>query len=166
MKNIFKLLPLLLVLFSLSACSDDDKDELVEVLDVNYANVAGIWQLTNWSGEKLDGDKRYYYIEFARKEENGKRGYRILTNLNSFVAQKITGGYELFRDEEYGNIIEGTYDYTLSTNDEWEYQYVVTSLTATEMKWTAVDKPDETRIYIRCESIPADILGGSRTAMN
>ena len=72
MKNIFKMM-LLLTMALFMSCGDDDEVKLPDTKDVNYANIAGTWRLSEWNGEKIDGDTRYYYIKFDRKEKDGKR---------------------------------------------------------------------------------------------
>lgn len=84
MKNIFKMM-LLLTMALFMSCGDDDEVKLPDTKDVNYANIAGTWRLSEWNGEKIDGDTRYYYIKFDRKEKDGKRSYTIYTNLNSAI---------------------------------------------------------------------------------
>jgi hypothetical protein len=164
MKNIFRLTYIVLFALVTFSCSDDDNETADKGIEVNYANVSGVWQLTDWNGDRLGSDGRYYYIEFVRKAEDGKRSYRIFTNINSFVSQKITGSYELIKDEDYGDIIDGTYDYTLSTDNGWEFSYVVKSLTDTSMEWVGVDAEDQVRTYTRVDAIPTDILSGSRVS--
>ena len=78
MKNIFKMM-LLLTMALFMSCGDDDEVKLPDTKDVNYANIAGTWRLSEWNGEKIDGDTRYYYIKFDRKEKDGKRSYKMET---------------------------------------------------------------------------------------
>ena len=92
MKNIFKMM-LLLTMALFMSCGDDDEVKLPDTKDVNYANIAGTWRLSEWNGEKIDGDTRYYYIKFDRKEKDGKRSYTIYTNLNSATSQQIPGSF-------------------------------------------------------------------------
>ena len=162
MRTFFRIVVLFAVMVGGISCSDDDKTEdLKPVLEVNYANVAGTWQLTEWNGEKMN-DSRYYYIVLNRKEEDGKRGYTIYTNLNSATSQRITGAFLLEKDEDKGDLISGTYDYQLSTDDAWSHEYIISDLYNESMVWTAEDDPGEMRIYSRCEAVPADILAGTR----
>lgn len=58
MKNIFKMM-LLLTMALFMSCGDDDEVKLPDMKDVNYANIAGTWRLSEWNGEKIDGDTRY-----------------------------------------------------------------------------------------------------------
>lgn len=60
---------LLLTMALFMSCGDDDEVKLPDTKDVNYANIAGTWRLSEWNGEKIDGDTRYYYIKFDRKAE-------------------------------------------------------------------------------------------------
>ena len=72
MKNIFRIMLLLTTMLFVS-CGDDDEVKLPDTKDVNYANIAGSWRLSEWNGENLEGDTRYYYITFDRKGKDGKR---------------------------------------------------------------------------------------------
>lgn len=71
MKNIFKMM-LLLTMALFMSCGDDDEVKLPDTKDVNYANIAGTWRLSEWNGEKIDGDTRYYYIKFGPERERRK----------------------------------------------------------------------------------------------
>lgn len=162
MRTFFRIIVLFAFIASGISCSDDDgTEELKPVLEVNYANIAGTWQLTEWNGEKMN-DARYYYIVLNRKAEDGKRSYAIYTNLNSATSQRITGAFLLEKDADKGDIINGTYDYQLSTDDGWSHKYVISNLYAESMVWTAEDDLTEIRIYSRCDEVPADIQAGTR----
>ncbi|PTN10415.1 hypothetical protein C8N47_10163 [Mangrovibacterium marinum] len=157
-----RIIAVLALFAAFTGCSDDDEPVVEPTLEVNYANVAGIWQLSEWNGEAMDADSRYFYIRLSRSQENGSRSYEIYTNLNSFVSEYISGTYELNLEEPNFPLISGTYDYTLSTDDEWAHQFVVSELYQASMKWTAEDDTDEVRVYKRCDEIPADIVDGER----
>ena len=47
MKNIFKMM-LLLTMALFMSCGDDDEVKLPDTKDVNYANIAGTWRLSEW----------------------------------------------------------------------------------------------------------------------
>ena len=142
MKNIFRIMLLLTTMLFVS-CGDDDEVKLPDTKDVNYANIAGSWRLSEWNGENLEGDTRYYYITFDRKGKDGKRSYTIYTNLNSATSEQIPGSFLLSKEDDYGDIISGTYYYQLDTDDEWEYSYIVSGLTDTSMIWTAKEDTGE-----------------------
>ena len=67
MKNIFKLMALLLCFVGLTACGDDEP-AAVPTLEVTYANLHGTWQLTEREGQPLP-EGIYCYITFNRKEK-------------------------------------------------------------------------------------------------
>ena len=163
MKNIFRIMLLLTTMLFVS-CGDDDEVKLPDTKDVNYANIAGSWRLSEWNGENLEGDTRYYYITFDRKEKDGKRSYTIYTNLNSATSEQIPGSFLLSKEDDYGDIISGTYYYQLHTDDEWEYSYIVSGLTDTSMIWTAKEDMGEMKVYTRCNEVPADIIAGTRAS--
>ena len=54
MKNIFKMM-LLLTMALFMSCGDDDEVKLPDTKDVNYANIAGTWRLSEWNGEIISG---------------------------------------------------------------------------------------------------------------
>lgn len=155
---------LLLTMILFVSCEDEDGVKLPDTKEVNYANIAGSWQLSEWNGEKMDGDTRYYYITFDRKEKDGKRSYTIYTNFNSATSEQVFGSFALDKEDDYGDIISGTYYYQLDTNDEWEYSYIISGLTDTSMVWTAKEDAGEIKVYTRCNEIPANILNGIRVS--
>lgn len=163
MKNLFKIILFCLCLVGVSACSSDDESMVESMVDVNYVSISGIWRMSEWNGEKMDEDSRYYYIVFNRKAENNERKYTIYTNLNSAYSQRIYGTYLLDYDDDYGDMITGTYDYTLSTDYDWDNDYSITEMYATSMKWQATKNKEELRTFTRCEEVPADILNGTRS---
>ena len=79
-------------------------------------------------------------------------------------SQQIPGSFTLNKEEDYGDVISGTYYYQLDTDDEWEYSYIVSGLTDISMVWTAKEDMGEIKVYTRCEDIPSDILTGTRTS--
>ncbi len=164
MNILYRIMVLLALSVGLLACDDDDKEEVKPTLEVNYANISGTWRLAEWNGEKLE-DARYYYITFDRKAVEGKRSFLIHTNLNSATSQRVSGAFVLEQDDELADLISGTYDYRLSTDDAWSHEYVITGLYEDSMVWTAKDDATEVRVYKRCDEVPADILAGSRASM-
>lgn len=162
MKTLFKIMTLFALLVCFASCGDDDEVAVKPTLDVNYANIAGTWYLSEWNGEQMN-DSRYYYITLNRKEVEGKRTYEIYTNYNSAFSQRITGTFNLTDDEDWGDLIGGTYDHKLSTDDGWEHSYVIANLFHESMVWTAKDNPEEVRVYTRCNEVPEDIIKGTRS---
>ena len=71
MKNIFKMM-LLLTMALFMSCGDDDEVKLPDTKDVNYANIAGTWRLSEWNGEKIDviHDTIISSLTGKRKTEN------------------------------------------------------------------------------------------------
>ena len=51
MKTLFRIMALFMLLFSFSAC--EDEDEPVSSLEVNPANLNGTWRLEEWNGQPL-----------------------------------------------------------------------------------------------------------------
>lgn len=160
MKTIFRMMALFMLLVGITSCSDDDEKEVKEpVLEVNIANIAGTWCLSEWNGAKLD-DSRYFYITLNRKEVDGKRTYDIYQNFDSATSRHITGSYELEQDDDLNDIIKGIYDYWMG---DWNHEYVVTELRATSMIWTVKGDADDVSVYTRCAEVPEDIVNGTRS---
>lgn len=163
MKNIFVYL-MLAMTFALSACSDDDEMAVSPYLPVTYANIAGTWQLTEWNGEEL-GEGRYCYLVINRKaNDDGNRTLEIYMNIDSDKSHHITSIYELKDDDEMDEepttaIISGMYDHSAGF---WNNSYLVNQVDATRMVWTVTDDAEDVSVYVRCESIPEDILAGTR----
>ncbi len=160
MKIMLKIITVFSLLLSMSSCDDDDAVVSEPTLDVNYYNVAGCWELVEWSGDVLSADSRYYYINLELSEEDGYYDYEIYTNINSFVSKHITGTYQIAENDDLESIISGTFDYTLTDDSSWAHEYSITELYDSSMKWTATDLPSEVRIYNRCDQIPEDIVDG------
>ena len=52
---------LLLTTMLFVSCGDDDEVKLPDTKDVNYANIAGSWRLSEWNGENLEGHTLLLY---------------------------------------------------------------------------------------------------------
>ena len=154
MKTFFRIMLLSVFLFSVAACSDDDETKDI-ALEVNYANLNGTWRLSNWNGEDMNDDQSYVYIQFNRKE----RTYVMYEKISTGKAWKRTGGFLIENDDKWGYVLSGTYDNGLGA---WNQEYVVTDLTDNSMKWTVIDNAEDISVYTRCESVPADIVAGTR----
>ncbi|EJX10638.1 hypothetical protein, secreted [gut metagenome] len=149
MKTLFKMMALFLVLFCFAACDDDE--EIQTALEVTPANLDGTWKLTEWNGNSLP-ENSYCYITFSRKDKT----YKMYQNFNSMYAKLITGKFNITKDEDYGYIIKGKYDYG---NGSWNYSYIVTDLLPTgSMVWTAKENPADVQRYEKCPSVPSHIL--------
>ena len=135
----------------LCGCENREAGEPVEPqLDVTPHNMEGCWTVSQWNGHRLD-EESYVYLNILRKE----RTFELYENLGSFSTRKVTGEYNIYTDEERGAMIRGRYDYG---NGEWSHRYVVTSLTASQMVWTAADDDEVVTVYERVESIPDRIV--------
>ena len=74
MKTIFRLMVLFFFVAGLTSCNDDDEVVIEPTLEVNFANIAGTWYLSEWNGTKLD-DSRYWMGEWS--------SFYIITELRS-----------------------------------------------------------------------------------
>lgn len=159
MKKLLKYVALAIALIA-CACNDDDNPAPDPGFAVNYANIAGVWQLTEWNGEPVN-DTRYCYMIITRKadEETGRRPMEVYQNLDSSKSRYLTSTYELTEDEDLGVVISGLYDHS---SGFWNRDYIVGDLTAGSMVWTVTDDPADVSVYTRCEAVPEDILNGTR----
>lgn len=158
MKTIFRLMVLFILLVGVTSCNDDDELATEPTLEVNFANIAGTWCLSEWNGTQLD-DSRYFYITLNRKAVDGKRTFEIYQNFDSATSRHITGSFDLEYDEDWGDIISGEYDYWMG---EWTSPYIVTELRTGSMIWTMKDDTTDVSVYTRCAEVPADIVAGTR----
>ena len=150
MKNIFKLMALLLCFVGLTACGDDEP-AAVPMLEVTYANLHGTWQLTEREGQPLP-EGIYCYITFNRKEKS----FEMYQNFDSMYARCITGRFKIEKDAYLGYIISGKYDYQ---QGDWSDSYIVTDLLSSgSMTWTGKNDAQNVQRYQRCDKVPADIL--------
>lgn len=150
MRALFKMVTLVMLAFSFVGCSDDEEISVVSELEVNYANLNGTWRLAEWNGAVLP-EEVFCYIEFNRRE----RTFTMYQKFDSMYARCITGEFTLENDDEWGNVISGTYDYGMG---EWNNSYIITELLESgSMIWTT--KGDETDVckYERCSKVPDDV---------
>lgn len=158
--NIFSYVALMLAV-TLCACSDDDERVKPDAnLPVNYASIAGIWQLATWNGAEMN-DECYLYMIIDRKadDQSGRRAFQTYQNIDSSKSRHLTSTYELTDDEDRGVIISGMYDHSAGF---WNSEYFITDLSGDTMTWTVTDDDSDRSVYIRCEAIPEDILNGTR----
>lgn len=149
MKNIFKLMLLLMLALPFQACSNDDDETAPTTLEVTPNNIAGIWELHEWSGS--EGKAPVVYLEFIRKD----RKMKIYSKYDSMYTRVITGTYNLEKDYYKGTVITGKYD---NGTGHWNNDYVVKALYK-DVMILAVDGDDaETHTYVRVSQLPASIV--------
>lgn len=128
------------------AASCSDKSEpVVPQLPVTFTNTSGDWTLSEWNGNPMPEGS--VYIRLRNRE------FVLMQNVGSMYLTKYTGSYNLIEEEGVGTIIRGIYDYSY---EYWSHNYIISSLTANEMVWTAQDKSEDTYKYIRTESFPEE----------
>ena len=155
MKIILKILALSVLLIGFSACSDDEDVPVVPTLDVNYANLNGVWSLTEWNGNPMDGDV-YCYIVFDRRNHT----FKLYQKFDSTYARCITGEFQLEEDDDWGFVISGTYDYGMG---DWNHEYIISDLLATgSMTWTVKGDDTDVCIYTRCDGVPAEVIAEAK----
>ena len=147
--KIFMALALLASSLASVSCGKNEQPESVEeLLEVNAHTISGKWQLVEWNESSL-AEGTYVYLDFVRNDMT----YTMYQNMDSFVnvPRLLTGSYYIDLDVELGAVIRGNYDHD---SGDWNHRYIVKSLTATKMVWTAKD--DETFIqkFERVDSIP------------
>lgn len=132
-----------------SGCSKDDETE--QPLEVNYNNIAGIWQLTEWNGQALPSST-YFYMQIERRDHK----FKIWQNMDSMLTRYITGTYTIETDAYLGYVISGEYDYGAGS---WKNDYIVTNLMPSgKMTWTVKDNSGDVSVYTRCDSVPETVL--------
>lgn len=153
---------MLVVSLCLGACNDEDK-VMEQSPVVTYASLAGTWRLAEWNGTEMD-EHRYCYLIIQRRpdEETGERLLEMYTNIDSDKSHYVASVYKLEEDEELGTIISGRYAHAAGF---WNNSYRV-SMEVDRMVWRVSDDADDVSIYVRCESVPDDILAGTRAVSN
>lgn len=147
MKNIFKLMLLLLLAIPFQACSDDD-EAVVPTLEVTPNNISGIWELHEWSGS--DSEAPVVYIEFIRKD----RKFKIYQKFDSMYPRVITGTYTIEKDDYKVVTLSGKYD---NGTGNWNNDYIVKALYEDALILVTNGDESETHTYVRVQELPADI---------
>ncbi len=164
MKKIFRILLGSLMLVAATACEDSDEQVGPRYLDVDYANVAGVWRLAEVNGIMQDENPYLYLILNCRADEDrdNLRTFESYDNMNSGLSRHVEGIYNIKAEEDELPVIGGYYDHGIGIN-LWEHDYYVTELTAERMVWTATDNPDDISVYERCDAVPEEIVKGTRS---
>ena len=153
MKNIFGLILCFTLAIGFVSCSEDEIPQ-VEVINVNTSYLNGTWCLSEIDGIALE-EGTYLYLSFDRKENT----FVMYHNLESMYSQRFSGTWSLSEDEDLGMILTGEYDYDLG---EWA-AYIATASDANTLHLVNKENPEDIRVYTRCESVPEDIVNGSRS---
>lgn len=148
MNRFFKTAALMLVLV-LAACTREE-ETAPKPLEVTPNNISGIWTLTEVNGEQLP-DGLYCYIEFVRRD----RTYTMYQKFDSMYPRRLTGTYEITKDEYKGYILSGKYDYGTGN---WNHSYIVTDLYEESMLLTADSQSGDICKYVRCNEVPFEIV--------
>lgn len=148
MKRFLKTMALMLVLV-LTSCTRDE-ETAPQQLEVTPNNISGIWTLSEVNGEQLP-DGLYCYIEFVRRD----RIYTMYQKFDSMYPRRLTGSYEITKDEYKGYILSGKYDYGTGN---WNNSYIVTELYEGSMLLTADAQSGDVCKYVRCNEVPDEIV--------
>lgn len=148
MKRIVKIVLAFILVLPLVSCKKQE-DSGPEYLSVTANNLAGDWKLTSWDGGEMEGEDVAVYIRFIRKDSR----YELYTNVGSMDFVCKTGDFVILSDDKLGDILVGSYDYTLG--EEWNHRYIV-KLTANRLILIATDDDTNVCIYDRC-TIPEDV---------
>lgn len=132
-------------LFCLASCVKERVEDVPVELPVSFTNTSGDWELSEWKGQPVEQGS--VYIRLKNKE------FVLWQKVGSMYPVKYTGSYNLLEEDGVGTIIRGIYDYTY---DYWGNQYIISKLYSNKMVWVSADDPDDTYIYIRTESFPAE----------
>lgn len=156
MKNILKLFAAIVLFLCFSSCEKETVGE--SSLEVTPANLDGTWQLSEWNGQTLDANT-YCYVVFHRKDKT----FEMYQKFDSMYARYITGSFVIENDPYLGYVISGQYDYG---NGDWNNEYIITDLFQSgSMVWT-VKNGDEVTKYVRCESVPKEIIDEAKVQTN
>lgn len=150
MKTFLKTMALMLVLSGFVACSPVE-DDAPQPLEVTPNNISGIWMLAEVNDEPLP-DGLYCYIELVRRD----RTFTMYQKFDSMYPRRLTGKFNLKKDEYKGDILEGKYDYGAG---DWNKSYIVTNLFEESVVLTADAENGDVCKYIRCNEIPYEIIG-------
>ena len=155
MKSFFGKITLFAVLLFLSSCANDNTTPTPPE-EVTAATIAGTWKLVEWNnGEKLH-ESTYCYIEFNRRDKT----FKMYMNINSMYAQCVSGDFFIDKDPRLGYIISGNYAFG---NGDWNHEYIVTDFkSASSMSLVAKDDKNDVCKYVRCESVPQEIVDAAR----
>lgn len=151
MKKIFPLL-LLTLLTAFTAC--EEPIEEVPALEVNYINLDGTWQLSEWRDAPLP-EGTFVYLVLNRKDHT----FEMYDNMSSMYPLLMTGLFEVENDYKIGDIVKGTYDHEQGS---WGHDYIVTDLYEESMVWTAVDDATDKQKFVRVAEVPAEIVDAVR----
>ena len=139
----------LMLVLVLASCTRDE-ETAPQQLEVTPNNISGIWTLSEVNGEQLP-DGLYCYIEFVRRD----RIYTMYQKFDSMYPRRLTGSYEITKDEYKGYILSGKYDYGTGN---WNNSYIVTELYEGSMLLTADAQSVDVCKYVRCNEVPDEIV--------
>ncbi|MGM9741173.1 MAG: hypothetical protein ACI3ZP_11275 [Candidatus Cryptobacteroides sp.] len=143
MKKVLYILTLAVIIPFCNSCSDDHTYEDTADPVLSYYQIVGTWRLTEWNGEEIDSDARYFYMVLESKE----RTFTIYQNLDSANPYSMTGTFSLEYDEEEEiNVVSGMYDHEFGF---WSHEYRVIKTDDDTMVWTAIDDPEDVSVYKR-----------------
>ena len=149
MKRFLKTIALMLVLTGVFSCSPEE-DLTPQSLEVTPNNISGVWKLADVNGEALP-EGVYCYMEFVRRD----RTFTIYQKFDSMYPRRLTGSFEITKDEYKGYILSGKYDYGTGN---WNNSYIVSSLFENFMVLTVDGENGEMCKYVRCNEVPAEIV--------
>ena len=152
MKTFLKTIALMLVLTGVFSCSPEE-DLTPQSLEVTPNNISGIWKLADVNGKALP-EGLYCYIQFVRKD----RTFTMYQKFDSMYPRRLTGLFDITKDEYKGYILGGKYDNGVG---DWNNSYVVTSLYEESMQLTVDAENGDVCNYVRCNEVPAEILDWS-----
>ena len=147
MKTFLKTIAFMLVLTGVFACSPDE-DLTLQSLEVTPNNISGVWKLADVNGAVLP-EGVYCYIEFVRRD----RTFTMYQKFDSMYPRRLTGSFEITKDDYKGYILSGKYDYGVGA---WNNSYIVTSLFEESML-LSVEGGDVCK-YVRCNEVPTEIV--------
>ena len=157
MKRFLKTMAFMLVLTGVFACSPEE-DLTPQSLEVTPNNISGVWELAEVNGKPLpevNGEELikgvYCYIQFVRRDMT----FTMYQNFDSMYPRRLTGTFDITKDDYKGYILSGKYDY--GTGD-WNNSYIVTKLFEEWMTLVVDSENGDVCKYVRCNEVPAEIV--------
>lgn len=143
MRKIIGFISLISAVLAFQSCKVDHSYESSDDPVLSYYQITGTWKLSEWKGESLDGDGRFFYMVLESKDTK----FTVYHNLDSARPISLTGTFSLEYDEDEGvNVVSGLYDHEYGL---WANDYIVSKKGDDKMVWTAVSDPGDVSVYVR-----------------
>lgn len=145
MRKIIGFISLISAVLAFQSCKVDHSYESSDDPVLSYYQITGTWKLSEWKGESIEDDGRFFYMVLESKDTK----FTVYHNLDSARPISLTGTFSLEYDEDEGvNVVSGLYDHEYGL---WANDYIVSKKGDDKMVWTAVSDPGDVSVYARTE---------------